>query len=468
MAKTSASGGLGVIATQVTGNAEWMNATPTWHTAMPKGYEAYSGLMVITLFYLAKTVIQGLGAGGEPKFFGARNDRECGLLAFLCGNLMAVRWFLMMGFVVLGMFLIKDIFPDQTVLAQAASLIKQHVGAIEQPRWAALLCEIMNHPDRFPPALISGLQNLLGADWAQKLSLLSYGGTFDPERILPAVILFYIPMGVRGLLLVALLAAAMGMMNAFINMTTGFFTNDIYKNYLRPKATNRELIVSSYGFGIVLVSISFLMAYTTRNINDIWGWLMMGLSGGLIVPSALRLYWWRFNGVGFAVGTCAGVTAAVLQRILFNEMPEWQQFVFIAAIGLIASVGGTYLAPATDRKVLEKFYLKTRPFGLWKPCRHLLNPQQLAATKREHFYDIVSLPFAFGWQVTVLLAPMLLIVGAYRSFSVTLSVLIVSLAGMYFFWYRQLPADNYNTGIMADTNESEIQVEMSTGNRKGV
>ena len=435
-----------------------MNSVPTWHTAMPKGYEAYSGLMVITLFYLAKTVIQGLGVGSDPKYFGARNDRECGLLSFLFGNLMSLRWFLMMGFVVLGMFLIKEIFPDQTVLAQAASLIKQHVGAVEQPRWAALLCEIMNHPDRFSPAMINGLQGLLGADWAQKLSLLSYGGTFDPERILPAVILFYIPMGVRGLLLVALLAAAMGMMNAFINMTTGFFTNDIYKNYLRPKAANRELIFASYGFGIVLVSISFLLAYTTNNINDIWGWLMMGLSGGLIVPSVLRLYWWRFNGIGFAFGTCVGVTAAVLQRFLFREMPEWQQFVFITAISLIASFVGTYLAPAVDRKVLEKFYLKTRPFGFWKPYKQLLNPQQLAVTKREHFYDIISLPFAFGWQVTVLLAPMLLIIGSYRSFFVTLGLLAISLTGMYFFWYRQLPTQNYES---CDLYDKEVVVGMN-------
>jgi Na+/proline symporter len=431
---------------------------------MPKGYEAYSGLTVIALFYLVKTIIQGLGVGAEPKFFGAKNDRECGLLSFMCGNLMSLRWFLMMGFVVLGMFLIREIFPDQAVLANAATLIKEHVGAIDQSRWAALISEIMNHPDRFPAAMISGLQNQLGADWAQKLSLLSYHGTFDPERILPAVILFYLPIGIRGLLLVALLAAAMSMMNAFINMTTGFFTNDIYKNYLRPKAENKELIIASYAFGIGLVAVSFIMAYTTKNINDIWSWLMMGLAGGLIVPLALRLYWWRFNGMGFAVGTCVGVAAAVAQRFFFSSMPEWQQFVFVTGIGFIASVGGTYLAAPADIKVLKNFYLKTRPFGLWKPCKLLLSPEQLAATNREHRNDLAAIPFAFGWQVTVLLAPMLLIIGSYKSFFVTLGLLCISLAGLYIFWYRNLPAENYESCDLQEPAKTEVSVETFSSN----
>ncbi|HEY5140505.1 MAG TPA: hypothetical protein VIJ25_14490, partial [Methylococcales bacterium] len=340
---------------------------------------------------------------------------------------------------------IKEFFADQSTLSQAAILIKQHLGSIEPHKWAQTLSDIMNHAERFPPALINGLQTLLGPDWAKKLSLLSFHGTVDSERILPAVMLFYIPSGIRGLLLVGLLAAAMSTFNAFINMATGFFTNDIYKGYLRRNAQNRELIYISYVFGIVLVGISFLMAYSSRNINDIWGWLMMGLSGGLIVPLALRFYWWRFNGIGFAISTCCGVIAAIFQRLYFPDMPEWQQFVFITALSFIAAVAGTYCGKPTDSKVLDEFFRKTRPFGFWRPCAHLFTAPQMAVIKREHFHDLVALPFTFLWQVTILLAPMLLIIGAYRSFFVTVVLLGISLVGMYCFWYRHLPKENYDT-----------------------
>ncbi len=449
---------LASIAVEVTGNTDWMNSLPNWHTNMPKGYESYSALTAVTIFYLAKTMIQGVGIGGDPKYFGARNDRECGLLSFLCGSLMSIRWFLMMGFVILGLFLIKDLFADQAVLAQAAILIKQHLGNLEQNQWAQTLSDIMNHTDKFSPALINGLQNLLGPDWAKKLSLLSFHGTVDSERILPAVMLFYIPTGIRGLFLVGLLAAAMSTFNAFINMTTGFFTNDIYKSCFRRAASNRELIYVSYIFGVVIVAISFIMAYSSKNINDIWSWLMMGLSGGLIAPLALRFYWWRFNGVGFAVSTCCGVIAAILQRWFLPNMPEWQQFIFITSLSFTAAIIGTYCGKPTDHKVLEEFYRKTRPFGFWRPFANLFNPRQLAVIKREHFYDIVALPFTFLWQVTILLAPMLLIIGAYRSFYITLGLLAVSLTGMYFFWYKHLPAENYES---CDLHYREIAVEIN-------
>ena len=42
------------MATEVTGNSSWMSSLPSVHTVMPAGYEAYNGLLVISLFYLVK------------------------------------------------------------------------------------------------------------------------------------------------------------------------------------------------------------------------------------------------------------------------------------------------------------------------------------------------------------------------------------------------------------------------------
>ena len=86
----------------------------------------------------------------------------------------------------------------------------------------------------------------------------------DPERILPAVLLLAVPVGLRGLLLVALLAAAMSTFNAIANATTAFLTRDLYQGYIRPKAKNKELITVTYGFGALVMGIGFVMAYSVR------------------------------------------------------------------------------------------------------------------------------------------------------------------------------------------------------------
>jgi SSS family solute:Na+ symporter len=430
---------LGALAVSVTGNPDWLSALPRVKTPMPAGYGQYSFLLMMSLFYLGKTLIQGLGVGADPRFFGARSDRDCGRLSFLAGWSFMLRWPLMMSFVVLGLLLVKDLFPDQTVLAQAAALIKTHAGAVPQNEWPELLARVANHPQTFPQQLIGGLGQLLGPDWGSKLSLLSFHGTVDPERILPAVLLMSIPAGLRGLLLVAFLAAAMSTFNAIVNGTTAFLTRDLYQGYIRRKAGTKELIFASYGFGALIMLIGFATAYSTKNINDIWGWLTMGLVGGTMMPTVLRLYWWRFNGSGFALGTLIGLVAALLQRAFIPQMPEWQQILFMVGAGLAGSVAATYVRPPTDRAVLEHFYRTTKPFGLWGPLKKILGPEEAAAAAREHKYDLISLPFALFWQMSMLLLPLLLIVRQYRASAVTAAVLAVALVGLYVFWYRKLP-----------------------------
>jgi hypothetical protein len=350
-----------------------------------------------------------------------------------------LRWPLMMSFVVLGLLLVKDLFPDQAVLAQAADLIKTHAGAVPQNEWPELLARVANHPQAFPQDLIGGLGQLLGPDWGSKLSLLSFHGTVDAERILPAVLLMSIPAGLRGLLLVAFLAAAMSTFNAIVNATTAFLTRDLYQGYLRRKAGTRELIYASYGFGALVMLVGFATAYSTKNINDIWGWLTMGLVGGTMMPTVLRLYWWRFNGSGFALGTLVGLAAALLQRALVPQMPEWQQILYMVGAGLAGSVAATYLRPPTDRAVLEHFYRTTKPFGLWGPLKKVLGADEAAAMAREHKYDLISVPFALFWQMSMLMLPLLLIVRQYRASAATAAILGLSLVGLYFFWYRKLP-----------------------------
>lgn len=430
---------LGALALSVTGNPDWLSPLPQWKTRMPAGYEQYSFLLMMTLFYLGKTLVQGLGVGADPRFFGARSDRDCGRLSFLAGWSFMLRWPLMMSFVVLGLLLVRDLFPDQTVIAQAADLIRTHAGAVPQNEWPDLVARVANHPQGFPQELIGGLTQLLGQDWASKLNLVSFHGTVDPERILPAVLLMSVPAGLRGLLLVAFLAAAMSTFNAIVNGTTAFLTRDLYQGYLRPKAGTKELITASYAFGALVMLVGFAAAYSTKNINDIWGWLTMGLVGGTMVPTVLRLYWWRYNGSGFALGTLVGMAAALLQRVLLPDMPEWHQLVTMVGAGLAGSVAATYLRPPTERAALERFYRTTKPFGLWGPLKKGLPPDEAAAMAREHKYDLVSVPFALFWQISLLMLPLLLIVRQFRAAAGAGAILAASLAGLYFFWYRKLP-----------------------------
>ncbi|RPH37685.1 sodium:solute symporter, partial [bacterium] len=436
--KVAALGDVAALAYSVTGDPHWTSSALPWETAMPKGYEVYGHLTLFAFFYLLRNMLIGMSsAGADPRYFGARSERECGTLSFLWTWLMTLRWPMMIGFAVLGLFLVDELFPQQGVLAQAATLIKTALPEVPKERWTDTLAALRNVPEQFPPALVQGLKDLLQGDWAAKLQMVSYEGTVNPESIVPAVILFYIPIGIRGFIVVAFVAAALSVFNSTVNMTTAYFTRDIFQRYISRKAHTRKLLMASYLFALLLVISGLTLAYYLHSINQIWGWVMMGLGGGIAVPSMLKFYWWRFNGTGFAAGTAVGIAAAIVQALLWPGLPEWQQFLIVAAVSLLATIVGTYAGKPIDESVITRFYRTTRPFGFWKPYKAMLDPAVRTAMEREHRNDLLAVPFTLGWQITLFLLPMQLLIRSGSDLPLTFGIFVVCLAGLYWFWYRR-------------------------------
>lgn len=445
-------------AAQVTGRTDWLSSAPSWHVEMPEGYKEFNLLALVAFSYLVRNILGGMGTGADPRYFGARSERECGLLSFFWTWLMTFRWPMMIGFAVMGIFLVQKLLPDQKVVDRSSLLIKEYFvremfpdepeamkdkdkisQAISKSQWEERIVDITRDQNRYP-GLVASLKEILGEqDWENKLSLVGYEGGVNPERILPVAILMRIPPGLRGLILISMVAAAMSTFAPTVNGTTALFTKDIYQGFIRPRAGNAEMIAVSWLFGIFLTFGGFVMAYSTRSINDIWDWIIMGLTAGLAIPQLLRLYWWRFNAGGLVLGTFVGILGAVVQRWLHPDMGPHAKFILHTCVALTGAIVGTYITKPTDPKIVEFFYKTTRPFGIWGPFKRKLHPETRRKMEREHFYDLAALPFALLWQITLFLLPMQAIIRDWRSFGITLVLFLGSLYALIRLWYRQLP-----------------------------
>jgi hypothetical protein len=124
-----------------------------------------------------------------------------------------------------------------------------------------------------------------------------------------------------------------------------------------------------------------------------------------------------------------------------------RQFTFLTTAGLIGSIIGTYLTKPTDQKVLNHFYRTTRPFGLWAPCKSMLPARDRDMMEKEHRNDLLAVPFGLCWMITMLMAPMQLMIGEYKSFAVTVGLLVIALGGLYIFWYRPLMKCEYQYSV---------------------
>lgn len=430
---------LGALALKVTGNAQWTDTMPQWRTTMPRGYEVYESLVLFAGFYLLRNVLWGLGTGGENRYFGARSDRDCGLQSLLQGLTITLRWPMMVGFAVLGLILVNRLFPDSAAIGQSAAVIHRYHPELRQANWHDFTSELVNRPSTSSADVAGELEKILGPSWREKLPLVGFNGTVNPEQVLPAVMLGSLPVGVRGLLLVAMLAAMMSTLTGTVNQTTSLMVCDIYQNRLRPRAGNRELIYASYAATLLLVAGGFWMGIAAGTINDLWGWIIMSLGGGSLAPWILRLYWWRCNAWGVVGGTVLGGAGAVVQRIAVPMMVEWQQFLLMGALSFAGTIGFSLLTAPTERDTLRKFYRSTRPFGLWRPLRDELEVGERAAWGREHRNDAWSVPFLLAAQVTLFLLPMQAVIHAWSALWRTLPIFVVAAAGVWWFWWRNLP-----------------------------
>jgi len=175
-----------------------------------------------------------------------------------------------------------------------------------------------------------------------------------------------------------------------------------------------------------------------NNINEIWGWITSSLGAGLLIPTLTRWYWWRMNGMGFAIGTAAGMVAAVLQRIFLPEIPEYYAFIITTVSSLVGMIIGTYSAKPTDEATLLEFYKRTRPFGFWGPIKKKLSGEIMGQINKENKRDIISTFFAVPWQVVLFLTGMAIILKRWDQFGWLLIILIALSAGLYFNWFRHL------------------------------
>ena len=270
------------------------------------------------------------------------------------------------------------------------------------------------------------------------------------EVLLPKVINFHIPVGIKGLLLAGLLAAFMSTFSAFVNAGPAYIVNDIYKKYFKPKATSYHYIKASYISSFLVVGMGVFMGFFAESINSLTLWITSALFGGYVAANFLKWIWWRFNGWGYFWGMLSGLIIASMQFVMdqnkgnFSEgtflfevshIPAIYLFPVIFGFSLLGSFLGTYLSKPTDIKVLKSFYYNVRPWGWWNPVYETLKKEDDSLQKNTDFWlDMINSLIGIVWQSSMILMPIFLIVRDYPKTISTTVVFVITSVILKFTW----------------------------------
>ncbi|QDS99182.1 sodium:solute symporter family protein [Adhaeretor mobilis] len=340
----------------------------------------------------------------------------------------------------------------QSMAGPAPNYDMQRVLSAKTPREAALMSGLVNLVLLIPRyMLITGLTILAIAHFSDELSAM--GSDVDFELVLPLAMKEFIPTGLLGLLISALLAAFMSTYAATVNAAPAYVVNDIYKRYINPDATDKQYVWMSYIVSIAVVLIGTAIGFYTKSLNDIVQWIVAALYGGYTAANFLKWYWWRFNSYGYFWGMVAGIVAAIIVPRLMPDLTALYSFPWILTLSVVGCVAGSLLTPPDDMAILKNFYLKVRPWGFWKPVHNLVVQDNPAVTANDSFSrDATNVVIGMVWHTALTAAGIYLVLQDYDSLLVTLCVIAMTSTVLKFNWYDKL--EDYPADLVAEGQES--------------
>ncbi len=135
----------------------------------------------------------------------------------------------------------------------------------------------------------------VGASWLGMTSAILFPGLEDSSDILSTFVLESFPVGLKGLVLVGILAALMSTADICILTASANLSQDVYQRYINPSVSQHKLFRLSIGMSVVIGAVAALMAWRMQDIIDI---LLVGFtinSAALFLPSIAAVYFARAN-----------------------------------------------------------------------------------------------------------------------------------------------------------------------------
>jgi Na+/proline symporter len=208
----------------------------------------------------------------------------------------------------------------------------------------------------------------------------------DPSLIghdsaFPAMLVF-LPAGFVGLMIGGLIAANSSTILTHLNWGSSYLVHDFYRRFINPTATERHYVnmgrLSTLFLYIVAAGLSLVLSSAQEAFEVL---ITIGAGTGLIY--LMRWFWWRINAWCEVV---AMISSYVLSIGLFllkksgHPVPFEDSVLISVGITTVAWLVTAFVAPATDRRTLMKFYSLVHPSGPgWKPVR--ADIEQVLATR---------------------------------------------------------------------------------------
>lgn len=192
------------------------------------------------------------------------------------------------------------------------------------------------------------------------------------------VMLTLLSPGWLGMVVASLIAAYMSTISTHLNWGSSYVVNDFYQRFIKPEASEKELVNVGRISTVLLMIIAGTLALTVlENATQAFNILLLSGAGtGSIF--LLRWFWWRINAITEIVGMVVATANAFILVLLVPENTLGNVYVDEFTMKLLLATGITTIIwvittlltrPESD-KTLKTFVAKTQPGIGWSRFPH--------------------------------------------------------------------------------------------------
>lgn len=179
-----------------------------------------------------------------------------------------------------------------------------------------------------------------------------------------------LPEGMIGLVSASLVAAYMSTMSTQVNLGSSYLVNDFYKRFLKPEATEKELVRAGRWATLITLILGCGMGLLLTDATQAFQYLLL-LGAGTGAIYILRWFWWRINAVTEISAMIVSLVVATFFTFAYPKwIPEvpsiWWELggsILPVLITTCAWILAAYLTKPTDTAVLRRFYTTVKPGG---------------------------------------------------------------------------------------------------------
>ena len=195
--------------------------------------------------------------------------------------------------------------------------------------------------------------------------------------------LSYLPKGLLGIVIASLIMALMSTISTHLNWGASYLTHDFYKRFIKPNASNKNLIVFGRVVTVLLMLCTAVLVPYLESAKKAFGILLqIGAGTGLLF--ILRWFWYRIHAVSELTAMIVSFKMAVLLELV---LPNQYNVVFSGSEKLLIGIGVTTFA----------WLVATFAYDPSKQTAQLDQTNTSHTEKLIKFVELIK-PYPMGWK----------------------------------------------------------------------